>query len=118
MEIELWRFLPPQHLLGVSQLLPGLLHVESRVSSPLNNRCPETDRFACVVSAHRVVSSDFVKCRGRNWSTVDDLQSLNIIYPPQAVDRQHCMRPGHHCLAWLLLSLLLGDPNARARARN
>jgi hypothetical protein len=28
------------------------------------------------------------------------------------------MRPSHHCLAWLLLSLLLGDPDAHARARN
>ena len=28
------------------------------------------------------------------------------------------MRPGYHRLAWLLLSLLLGDSDAHARARN
>lgn len=69
METEIWSFFPPQHLLGIPQLLPGLLHVKSRASSPFNNCCPEPHRFACMISTHLVVSSRLVKSlRTKNHS--------------------------------------------------
>jgi len=60
-KLEHWSFLPPQHLLGIPQLLSGLPYVEFRAPSPLDNRRPEPDRFACVVPANHVVSSRTVK---------------------------------------------------------
>jgi len=82
MAIEHWSFFLSQHLLGIPQLLSGLLYVESRASGPLNNRFPETDRFACVASAHRIVSSDLDEF----GSKVDHLQPFNILHPSQALD--------------------------------
>ena len=116
-EIEHWSFLPSQHLLGMAQMLSDLLYVKPRAPSPLNNSCPESYRFVCMVPTHHIVSTGPVKHRERKAFAVDDLQSLTIPHPPHTIYRQHRMRVGQNCLASLLL-LLRHNPVAHACACN
>jgi hypothetical protein len=60
-EIQQRSLLPSQHLLCILQLLSGLINVKSRAPSPLDDRCPESNRFACVDPTHHAVSSGLVK---------------------------------------------------------